>query len=201
MTGVQTCALPISRNTELHSSDAVLSNLRSEHLLPRWLRVVEVLCRHLGEDLNAFVSDDLINQARALVDQADKKLENEIAMRIHQAKLVLEALTEPEIAARKLNAFLLVPGTKAVQCPACGCDAEIGLGSPRFTHERIEEDEIHWEKISIADGLECRVCGLALHSSAEVFAAGLHLEHSEAISESISERYVNVFADDDYGND
>src|SRR5207249_4871923 len=73
----------------------------ADQWLPHFTRVVEVLCRHLGLDVMGMVGAELIDQGRALVDSADKRLEHEVAERIAEARAFFGRLRPDEVEARR----------------------------------------------------------------------------------------------------
>ena len=190
------------RNRELHTSEAVLASIDIPLWLPRFTRVAEVICTHLGLDATDVVGKEVMDWGRALVDAEDKKLAHEVATRIATAKAFAEQLTGTEVhdrwetarASRKYPAVV-------VDCPACGLKVAVELEPIRTTNERLDNDEIVRDIISVARGLHCPVCNLALTSTAEVSTAGLPQQHTRTETETFEERILSSYEPDDYGND
>lgn len=190
-----------ARNAELHTAESTFVNMRAESWLPRWIRVADAICDFLDEPLDSFVEKQLIAHARSLLDTADKKLAAEVTARIAACRAFVEKLSKPEVEERRRRFTLRSGETATLACPACASDVQVDLSSSRFTGERLEDDEVVYERVSVASRLECDVCGLLLDNTQEVLAAGLPLEHKVVISESLAERYESHYVDDDYGND
>lgn len=190
------------RNRELHTSEAVLASIDIALWLPRFTRVAEVICAHLDLDPTDVVGEEVMAQGRALVDAEDKKLAHEVATRIAAARAFAKNLSDAEVhhrweTARVSRAYPAV----VVDCPACGLDVTMDLESIRTTNERLSDGEILRDIISVARGLRCPVCSLALTSTAEVSAAGLPQQHTRTETESFEDRFLSLYEPDDYGND
>lgn len=205
------------RNSELHTSESPLAT-DSAQWLPRFTRVVDVLCAHLGLDTTEFVGAEIVSLGRALVDAADQKLQHEIARRIADAKAFFEQLKPEEIEARRAKAsfqyadsarvnevaqFLgltLPHNVELVHCPACNEKIPLHLVAVRTTNERIEDDVIFRSVVYVAVSLSCPVCGLQLSNTAEIRAANMRQDYVREERESVYERFVNTW-EPDYGND
>lgn len=190
------------RNRELHTSEAVLESIDVALWLPRFTRVAEVICTHLGLDAIVFVGKEVMGRGRALVDAEDKKLAHEVATRIATAKAFAQQLNETEVHHRwePAQASRMYPAV-VVNCPACGLDVAMNLEQIRTTNERLNDGEIRRDIISVARGLHCPVCSLALTSTAEVSAAGLPQQYTRTETESFEDRFLSSYEPDDYGND
>jgi hypothetical protein len=190
------------RNRELHTSEAVLESIDIALWLPRFTRVADVICTHLGLEATDVVGKEVMDQGRALVDAEDKKLAHVIATRIATAVAFAGQLTEAEVHdrwetgrnSRQYPAFV-------VDCPACGHNVALDLEPVRTTNERLMDGEILRDIILVARGLRCPVCGLALASTAEVSAAGLSQQHTRTETESFEDRFLSNYEPDDYGNE
>ncbi|MEV4260582.1 hypothetical protein [Kribbella sp. NPDC049584] len=190
------------RNRELHSSEAALASIEVALWLPRFTRVAEVICSHLGLDPTDVVGEQVMKHGRALVDAEDKKLANEVRVRIAQATAFASGLTAEEKADRHTRSPFAPPwSTAKVACPGCAFDVALELETIRRTNERLEDGDILTDVISVARKLRCPVCGLNLDSTAEISAAGLPQQHTSTESESLADRYLSDFEPDDYGND
>jgi hypothetical protein len=190
------------RNRELHTSEAALAGYDIALWLPRFTRVAEVICAHLGLDATEVVGKEVMNHGRALVDAENKKLAHEVATRIAAAKAFIGQLTDTEMhgrwaAAQDSRQYSAVE----VICPACGYDVALDLEPVRTTNERFEDGEILRDVILVARGLHCPVCGLKLTSTAEISVAGLPQQHTRTDTESFEDRYLSHYDPDDYGND
>ena len=148
------------RNAELHTSQATLANTRTEDWLPRWLRVCEILSASLGQPLNSIVSDEVIERATELAVAADRKLVVDVSKRVDACNQFFQKLSQAEIKTRQSIPTGLTSETVVVSCPSCRSDASLILDSGRFTGERIRDDEIYWDRVSVAQNLNCFVCGL-----------------------------------------
>ena len=189
------------RNAELHTSYAALAGVPTEKWLPRFVRVVEALARHLGETVEQLLSKEVLEQGRALIDAADKRLTAEVARRIAEHRARYEQLL-PEERERRLASLLFSGSTITASCPACSNDGWVTLQVVRSTAGRLVEDELVYDRISTATSFSCTVCELVLRGSDEIAAAALQQEYTHRLSESIADRYgADDVIDYDYGND
>lgn len=85
------------RNRELHTSEAALVTIDASLWLPRFTRVADVICAHLGFDATNVVGEEVVLQGRALVDAEDKKLAHEVATRIAASKAFVGQLRDTEV--------------------------------------------------------------------------------------------------------
>jgi hypothetical protein len=195
------------RNGELHTSTSSLE-LDEARWLPRFTRVLEVLCRHLALDPSDLIGSDLIEHGRALVDTEDKNIGYEISQRIEGAKRFVSQLRSDERATRQGAIPKPAPtiagsptATETVPCPACRARIPMRLRAVRSTNDRIEDDEIYRDTVYIATGLECPVCDLVLNNTAHIRSAGLQQQYVRAERDSIEDRFLSNYEPDDYGND
>lgn len=194
--------LTAMRNRELHTGEAILASIDVELWLPRFTRVADVICTHLGLDATEVVGKEVMVQGRALVDAENKKLAHEITTRIATAKAFAGQLNETEIHDRWAGALESRQlADVVVDCPACGLDVPLDLEPVRTTNERFEDGEILRDIILVARALHCPVCSLDLASTAEVRAAGLRQQHTRTETETIEDRFLAYYEPDDYGND
>jgi len=161
------------RNRELHTSEAALASIDVSVWLPGFTRVAEVICGHLGLDATDVVGTQTMKHGRALVDAQDKKLMHDVTKRIAEAKAFVKQLSETEVHDRHEAAIASREDWTeyVVDCPACGLDVTVELEPIRTTNERIEDDEIVRDVISVARVLDCSVCGLKLTGTADISAA------------------------------
>lgn len=190
------------RNRELHTSEAALATVDVAFWLPRFTRVAEVICTYLGLDPTDVVGSEVMGHGRALVDAEDKKLVHDVRIRIASAKTFAEQLIDTEVHSRHSAAQdSRFAAAQLVDCPACGLEVELIVEPIRTTNERIDDDRILRDVISVARRLHCPVCGLTLQSTAEVSGAGLPQQYTRTEAESLEDRYLSSYEPDDYGND
>lgn len=194
------------RNAELHTGDAALSNVSTSTWLPRFLRIADVICEHLGIEVADLITEDLEAQGQALVDEQDAKTKHVVTKKIDGGKHILANLTPAEIQQRTptaLNLFPWTPEEQTVDCPACGTTISMTVEEMRSGPEQIDGDSVTRETIWIATDLACPVCGLHLEDTAEIAAAGIEQQYIRTASEDLEERYAQEddYVDYDYGND
>jgi hypothetical protein len=182
------------RNAELHTGDAALANVPTSAWLPRFLRVADVLCEHLGIEVADLVTEDIETQGQAL----DEKIKN--------GKRIVANLKPAEVQQRTPSALNLFPWTddeEQVNCPACSAKISMTVEQVRSGSEQIDGDSVTRETIWIATDLSCPVCGLHLEDTAEIAAAGIEQQYIRTTSEDLEDRYAQVddYIDYDYGND
>jgi hypothetical protein len=185
---------------------------------------VEVICTHLDIDPSTLVGHEIIQQGRALVDKADKRLEHEIKERIAASRIFFEHLKPEEIKARR--GLAIEPNSRyasgsiiarqvmaaargitrdtpfqRIACPSCKEKIAMRLDPVRSTNERLEDDEIVHDIVYIAVNLACPVCDLELKSTAEIRAAGIEQQYVRTQRENIEDRFIKEYEGEDYGND
>ncbi|MES9602167.1 hypothetical protein [Actinomadura sp. NPDC000929] len=217
-------ALAGLRNEEIHGSESPLSS-ETFQWMPKFTRIVDVLCTHLGLDASALVGERTMEHGRALADEADQRLLALINKRIKAAEEFLGHLKPEEIAARQAAMPLPPPGgdffvqrrvvldpiskefmiSEAglfVDCPACARKVILQMRAVRQTNSRIEEDDvIAWDVVYVGTSFKCGLCDLELENTAEIRAAGIEVQYVEEMGEDISTRYAEAFEGPDYGND
>jgi hypothetical protein len=211
------------RNEELHSSEVALE-LEIVKWLPHFTRVIEVICDHLTLDPEKLIGRGIMEQGRALVDIADKKLEHEVRQRIAKAKEFFSRLRSEEVEARRaalqatirhnssrgrtiqelMNRAAVAPKSpnQMVMCPACGEKNPMILGAVRSTSQRLEDDDIVRDVIYIGRVFSCIVCDLELKSTAEIRAAGIPQQYVREERESLEDRFTRMWDEgEEYGNE
>ncbi|GIH21191.1 hypothetical protein [Rugosimonospora africana] len=217
------------RNRELHTG-SVAVGLDSDTWLPRFIRLVDVICAHLTLEPKDLIGSELLAQGRALVADEDKKLVAEVQKRIASARAHFQLLRPDEVATRQLDIpdargqYEMLPGfgpgpspaagaawsrivaetgtaPAFIRCPACGAQAAVRLQLVRATSERLEDESIYRDIVFVGTGMTCVVCGLELSSTAEMHAAGLPQQYTREEEESLEERFGAAYEGEDYGND
>ncbi|MGH1564569.1 hypothetical protein [Mumia sp. DW29H23] len=194
------------RNAELHTGDAALANVPTSAWLPRFLRVADVLCEHLGIEVADLITEEIETQGQALVDEQDAKTKHVVDEKIKNGKHIMVNLKPAEIQQRTPSALNLFPWTddeEQVNCPACSTKISLTVEQVRSGSEQIDGDSVTRETIWIATDLSCPVCGLHLEDTAEIAAAGIEQQYIRTTSEDLEDRYAQVddYIDYDYGND
>ncbi|WP_229848733.1 hypothetical protein, partial [Kitasatospora griseola] len=177
------------RNAELHSSQSALA-IDQEKWLPRFVRVVDVLCSHLGTTAQVLVGTELIAHGQRLVDAQDARLRHEVAQRIDAARAFFNTLDEAALAARRAlrHRWFLQP-VERVECPACGSPARLLLDEVRATNERLVENDVHRDVVHIAKDFSCQICELRLTGTEEIHAAGLRQQYVILQTQDITDRF------------
>ncbi|MCX5328088.1 hypothetical protein [Streptomyces sp. NBC_00140] len=189
------------RNHELHSGDSALS-IDPSLWLPKFTRVTQVLCNHLGLTPDDLLGDEVVKLGKQLVDAEDKKISHEVTKRIAASLKKFEAIDDDAVTSLRASAR---PGPESqwehsVNCPACESKAWPALEAVRRTNERFEDGVIYANVISIAKSLSCAVCGLSLSGPSEMKSAGLPQQFTHEEEDSIEDRYLDTY-EPDYGND
>ncbi|HEY9313804.1 hypothetical protein [Williamsia sp.] len=184
------------RNAELHTSDATVSDVPNALWLPKLVRIAKVLCKHLEIDVHDLLDNNVVKLGENLLDEADKKIEQEVRTKINAAHKLLKQLSQTEIDARVTTAkptgiarLGLTQTATIVKCPVCQNSVYAPKTYVRSTPERLEDDEAVHDNIFLINELKCQVCGLDLPNAAELVAAGLRQQVIETDSESLEDRY------------
>jgi hypothetical protein len=217
------------RNKELHTG-SVAVGLDSDTWLPRFIRVIDVICAHLGVQSEYLIGSELLAQGRALVADEDKKLVADIQKRIFASRAHFQQLRPDEVSTRRLDIpdvrgqWTMLPGfgpgpspaageewkkivaeTRTVpafvNCPACGEKSAVRLQLVRATGERLEDESIFRDLVFVGTGMTCVICGLDLRGTAELRAAGLPQQYTREEEESLEDRFGTTYEGEDYGKD
>ncbi|MEV4655562.1 hypothetical protein [Micromonospora sp. NPDC049301] len=189
------------RNRELHSSEAAMT-VNESKWLPRFMRIVDVIGPHLGLDPVFLLGEQVVKQARALVDAEDRRLERETKQRVEARRAFFAELHEDEVAARRDmvphigDALLPWPG-EAANCPSCATLIGVESEPVRTTDERLQGGGIYRDVIYVVTGMSCPVCGLELKSTAEVSCAGLQQQYMKHEYESLEDRFLQDYEPDE----
>jgi len=191
------------RNRELHTGEAVLGSIATDFWLPRFVRVCDVICKHLSVELEDLIGDDVVKLGRLLLQEGDEKLRHAISKRIQEAKTRHSEFPNASLESRQqvISVFSLNDDQEIVDCPACKNPVVLQLEPVRAAAERLVDDELQQEVTYIAKALACRVCGLKLNGAAEARHAGLVHQYRRVRRESLADLYLESYVDDDYGND
>ncbi|MFD7397299.1 hypothetical protein ACFV60_19960 [Streptomyces virginiae] len=175
------------RNEELHSGSSPLRNIPAHKWLPKFLQLVESLASHLGEEVSAYLPEQVITQARFLQGVEDSAVRADVAKLIARHKEFAEKLLDEEVNNRKKEFPRWI---KTAECPACKIPGQLTFSAVQKSRERVEDDAIVYEERQIATGFECTVCGLSLESAARMHAANLYQEVDQTYAEDLYERYA-----------
>ncbi|MBO4240375.1 MULTISPECIES: hypothetical protein [Pseudonocardia] len=210
------------RNGELHSADAVLDTIEPSTWMPQFLDVVESVCKHLGVPATDLIANDIVEAAQAARAKNDRALKKEVEKLVAQAKQFYSGLKPDEVETRRGERLVNPNGPRRaernISCPACqeSKAAVLWLAVGRVGKTEYDEDsgQVHYTVTYLAEGLNCRVCGLSLSGAPQIVAAGIDrlyiIEHEEdryegwenAISRSEALDVLGVGEPDyEYGND
>jgi hypothetical protein len=176
------------RNEELHSGSSPLRNIPAHRWLPKLLKLVESLAKHLGEEVDDYLPDQVITQARHLQDVEDGAIRAEVAKLVARHKAFAENLLDEEVNNRKKEYPRWIA---TAECPACGSFGELALATVQKSRERVEDDTLLYEERQIATDFECAVCGLKLESAARMHAANLYREIDQTHAYDLYEKYAD----------
>ncbi len=181
------------RNAELHTGESALT-LDSSIWLPRFMRVVTVICAYLTMDPVDLLGEEVVKQGQALVDEEDKKLAYEVKRRIAASRDFFRRLQEDEVNSRRaMIPFLFGEPTGSATCPACESKATLYVNDVRRTNERLENGVLYRDIVYVAREFECTVCGLRLTNTAEIKCAGLPQQYSQLKRESLEARFLDSY--------
>lgn len=201
------------RNEELHSSAAAFHKTPEPVWMPKFLTVVEAICKHLKIEVAELLDEEIVEAAQTFRSTADAKVQGEVTQLKKAALTLLGGLTPEEITARaELPSPML--GSRRTQCPVCQREAawlELGEGRTTVPNYNDDTQEITYKVLRVVTGLQCNVCGLRLHTTAQVVAAGLSRLESEEVSEDRYEGWEDMMtyehamevlgAGEEYGNE
>lgn len=207
------------RNGELHTSAAVLEDLKPEAWLPQLLDVVGSIANHLHVYVDDLLPASVVERASAASAKLDRRLSAEVGKKISAAKEFFIKLTADEVAARLAARPPRTAGqvAKDIDCPACANkSAIVKCGPSRASNGSYDEElgTISYRITYVAESAECRVCNLNLENTAELVAAGVPRLFVDQYEEDRYEGWQNVLdasemiehlgigePDYDYGND
>lgn len=184
------------RNSELHASNAAVSEVPNDLWLPKLVRVAKIICQHLVIDLQDVLDDAVVKLGETLLDDADKKVAQAVRSKIEAAQNFFKKLRQDEIDARVAAAkptgmerFARQRTTAAVRCPACEHTVDAPKTYVRSAREHLDGDTVIRDDIYLIDELKCPICGLELLGAPELVAAHVPQQVTEQEQESLDERY------------
>ncbi len=161
------------RNEELHSSSPGFGAASREEWLPAWMDVVEAVCVFLGLAPEDLVQPELLDEARTYRKTSQGAISGGVKQKLLKGAEFFKGLTADEVLLRKNS----IPAGKPLnECPACHQESLVlTLGRGRTQRSEYDEDsgEIRYTILRVVLEAACPVCGLLLHDTAEVVAAGL----------------------------
>jgi hypothetical protein len=157
------------RNIELHTGDQPLVGLRTGSWQPEFLRILNLLLSHNGEEIEEFVGEDSKDLIPPILEALSQDKRAEARSLIRAAKSTFDARP----VAERLE--LIGKGTEnrgrdwgsrvygqECECPACDGPAIISGKLIRSTVPRDVDGELHQNDFCLPTKLRCYACGLFL---------------------------------------
>lgn len=204
--------MALRRNSELHSGEAPLSDIRLDAWEPKFWHAAEVILSAQSESLEEWLGADAADAPKALLAHARQAIQSAVASRIelHRTEFLAKHKSKRQQDAARANRDALtseglskwrkfgLAHIAATTCPACGAVA--GLACELWSEEVTDFydptspylEEV--ERTYLPEWLYCGCCGLEFFSRSELEAANLDTE--------IVEREARERVDEpEYGND
>ena len=196
--------LGIQRNTELHTGGLPFENLKLNEWLARYYEVVEILCKHLGHDLEDLLGDDEAEAAKELLQSSADGLESEVKSAIAAHKKVFNDKSQDDIQKlrdeARIRSHIGVDDALPMQCPACESEnvirgREIGRSRPYF-----EDDQLFEDITILSQSYFCYACDLNLPSLAHLQVAGMEPQFTIVVVTDLHEHQEFDYYDYEYMN-
>ena len=197
--------LGFQRNAELHTGSLPFENLKLQDWLKDYYAVAEVLCQHLGRDLDDLFGNDEAEAARELLKASEEGLETSVKSTISAHKKVFEEKEDKERLELRNEALVRChisdELSEAADCPACESPnmvrgKEIGRSRPYYVEGDLLED------ITIqSQSYSCRACGLNLPTLAHVQWSGIAPRFNVVMSTDLHQLQEFDYYEPEYMNE
>lgn len=199
--------LGLQRNTELHTGSLPFENMKLQEWLKGYYEVTEILCQHLGRELEDLFGDDEAEAARELLKASADGLETSVKGTIAAHKKVFDTKPDEERAQLREDARIRsqasfeIMTSKAVDCPACSSPnlvrgRDIGRSTPYYEEEALLEDVT-----ILSQSYYCRACGLNLPTLAHLQCAGIEPQFTVPEETDLHQHQEFDYYEDEYNNE
>ena len=198
------------RNAELHSGEVPFQSMKLDTWERQYWHAARLILEMSESSLDEWLGADQAQAPKEIVEQAREATSHAVQIRLQYAANDFEkqkkSIREEALALAEIKSAYNYQGLFSLSgdlewesiCPVCSGKAFM---SGMQYGEEIVETDLHegalWEIVEkefVAEEFHCPVCKLYLRSQAEIEAAGLVTEHTDA-----DEREVEY--EPDYGND
>ena len=196
--------LGIQRNTELHTGGLPFENLKLNEWLKEYYEVVEILCTHLGRDLEDLFGEEEAEAARELLKASAQGLESSVKSTIAAHKRVFEGKGNEEKDALRNEAWVKShvgdETSTSVSCPACLCENAIKGREIARSRPYYEDDQLFEDVTILSQSYFCNACGLNLPTLAHLQIAGLEPQFTVVSITDLHQHQEFDFYDYEYMN-
>ena len=182
----------VQRNQELHTGALPFMDLKLQEWLQNYYSVMDVLCKHLGRDLEDLLGTSEAEAAQELLKATAAGLESKVKQAVTAHKTVFEnkSLNEQEEVRR--DAWVHAMTTKLseeyadlVVCPSCSTKGFVS-GIPLRKSKPDFEDGLLVEEVTCrSESFSCTACGLTLASASELHWAGIEPQFNVTLETSL----------------
>ena len=201
--------LGVQRNEELHTAELPFEGLKLQDWLQKYYGVLEVLCRHLGRDLDEILGPAEADAARELLKANQEGLSTSVKQSIADKKREFDAKPEDDRAqlnnqatATARQVHLLNEHTQVVDCPACTSQGILSGRQIRGSRPYFEDDRLLEQVICLAESFLCFACGLNLPTASQVQLSGAMEPHfSVDIETNLHDLQLMDYYEEEYMNE
>ena len=201
--------LGVQRNEELHTGGLPFEGLKLQDWLQKYYSVLEVLCRHLGHDLDEILGTAEAEAARELLKANQEGLLTLVKQSIADRKREFDAkpdaereqLTNQAVAgARQVRPWN--KHTLMVDCPACASQGIVFGRQLRSSRPYYEDDRLLEQVTCLAESYLCLACGLNLPTASHVQLSGvIEPQFSVDIETSLHELQMMDYYEGEFMNE
>ena len=201
--------LGVQRNEELHTGGLPFEGLKLHDWLQKYYGVLEVLCRHLGHDLDEILGPAEAEAAHELLKANQEGLLTLVKQSIADKKREFDAKPEDErerlVNQAGASARLVQPWSRhrlRVDCPACTSQGIVFGRQLRSSKPYFEDDRLLEQVICLSESYLCLACGLSLPTASHVQLSGvIEPQFSVDIETSLHELQMMDYYEEEFMNE
>ena len=182
--------LGVQRNEELHTGSLPFESLRLRDWLQKYYEVLDILCRHLGRDLDDLLGAVEAAAAREVLKASSEGLESSVKQSIADHLRAFDEKPNDERQGLQGDASLrtIMSHTElsdVVDCPACS-SKNLVTGRPiRRSKPYYEEDSLLEEVTCLSESYSCFACDLSLPSASHLQWSGIEPQFTVVLETSL----------------
>ena len=169
--------LGLQRNAEVHTGGLPFENLRLQEWVEKYYDIVEILCRHLGHDLEELLGCQEARAARELLQASAAGLESSVRSAIAAHKKVFHDKPKTERTLlrdqARIRTYAKAGLSAAVDCPACSSSNLVKGRAIRTSMPYYDEGTLLEDTICQSESYSCHACGLGLPTLSHIQWSGI----------------------------
>ena len=186
--------LGMQRNEELHTGRLTFENLKLQDWLQSYYEVVDILCQHLGHDLDDLLGPEEAEAAQELLKASAEGLQSFVKQSIAAHKRVFDEGSKEEKQELRHDALIRSIAAKTatalsdlVDCPACSSSGLVTGRTVRSSRPYYNDDRLLEEMTCLAESYSCHACKLSLPSVGHLRWSGIEPYFTAVLETSLHE--------------